>query len=86
MAKLWGNEVGDVPPGSADGEPVPVRFNDLSKRCRRLLLLALQKGRVQPKGNATHFDRLVRWGLLNDDGQPTDAGRRLYRAGTQNSG
>lgn len=77
MAELWGQEI-DV---ELRSEPeFPSSFEQLSKKCRRLLIVACQKGRVVKKNGDSHFDSLVEWKVLNPDGTPTDKGQRWYDA------
>lgn len=64
-----------MPAGSDDQ---PSHYKQLSKKCRRLLDLACQRGKVEPRGNGSHFESLVSWGLLNEDGTPTKKGRDWY--------
>lgn len=74
--QLMGTTI-DLP--SLANEPVVPAFDELSKKAARLLEFAVTHGRVEQKGDGSHFSTLVRLGLIEGSGAVTALGRACYK-------
>jgi len=64
---------------SESDQSLPIEYAKLSKKCRRLLAFACQKGRVKRKGDGFHFQHLQDLGLIDSQGCPTSVGRTVVK-------
>ena len=78
MTQLWGQDIGHVKGEGKPASPLVVPASNLSKRCRRILEIAYERGGVVSRGGGFHFNQLVVEGYLNDDGSITTKGRRHH--------